>query len=128
MLSTASVSTNYTGEAALRGETNDGEADSHCDGELEKEEENDEEENDEEDDRDEWDLNRAALLPCKAKLKMLGSLPFDFHISSQANFALKEQRGEGSIWAMPIENQHISQRGFLNHAFIPVTVKDDTDV
>ena len=48
MLSTASVSTNYTGEAALSGETNDGEADSHCDGELEKEEENDEE-----DDRDE---------------------------------------------------------------------------
>ena len=93
MLSTASVSTHNTGEAALRGETNDGEADSHCDGELEKEEENDEAENDEEDDRDEWDLNRAALLPCKAKLKMLGSLPFDFHISSQANFALKEQRG-----------------------------------
>ena len=90
MLSTASVSTHYTGEAALSGETNDGEADSHCDGELEKEGENDEE-----DDRDEWDLNRAALLPCKAKLKMLGSLPFDFHISSQANFALKEQRGGG---------------------------------
>ena len=48
MLSTAGVSTHYTGQAALRGETNDGEADSHCDGELEKEEENDEE-----DDRDE---------------------------------------------------------------------------
>ena len=100
MLSTASVSTHYTGEAALSGETNDGEADLDCDdGELEKEEENDEEENDEkeddeendeEDDRDEWDLNRAALLPCKAKLKMLGSLPFDFRISSRANFALKE--------------------------------------
>ena len=43
MLSTASVSTHYTGQAALRGETNDGEADSHCDGELEKEGENDEE-------------------------------------------------------------------------------------
>ena len=98
MLSTASVSTHYTGQAALSGETNDGEADSHCDGELEKEEENDEEENDEEDDRDEWDLNRAALLPCKAKLKMLGSLPFDFHISSQANFALKEQRGGGVLF------------------------------
>ena len=87
----------------------------------EKEEENDEEENDEEDDRDEWDLNRAALLPCKAKLKMLGSLPFDFHISSQANFALKEQRGGGgSIWAMPIENQHISQRGFPKQQTLPI--------
>ena len=53
MLSTACVSTHYTGEAALSGETNDGEADLHCDGELEKEEENDEAENDEKDDRDE---------------------------------------------------------------------------
>ena len=40
MLSTASVSTHYTGEAALSGETNDGETDLDCDGELEKEEEN----------------------------------------------------------------------------------------
>ena len=55
MLSTASVSTHYTGEAALSGETNDGEADSGCDGELEKEEENDEEENDEKKDDEEND-------------------------------------------------------------------------
>ena len=40
MLSAASVSTHYTGQAALSGETNDGETDLDCDGELEKEEEN----------------------------------------------------------------------------------------
>ena len=56
MLSAASVSTHYTGQAALSGETNDGEADLDCDdGELEKEEENDEEENDEKEDDEEND-------------------------------------------------------------------------